>query len=260
MIVANLATYPPRAHYLPRVVKAIAPQVDRLNLVFNEYDRVPGFVADYPSVVPIIPDHDTKDAGKFYPDTAGAEYVFLVDDDNVYPADFVALTVTRMRALGTLRAMGGYHSSIYQSPPLAPTVPAAKRFLRFHLRPRQIANFRDIVHFGRGHDDYIHVDQVATNAAVIRGDLIPGYDDMRTSQKFVDVRLAKWCFEQGILRLSLPRKADWILPSEAEGVSFDETIVHGFTYKHHAHVAREIWSYAFRSPRVGKALDLKTGT
>jgi len=60
MITANLATYPPRREALEKVVAAISPQVDRLNVVLNEYDAVPAELQKYPNVVPLIPETDLK--------------------------------------------------------------------------------------------------------------------------------------------------------------------------------------------------------
>jgi len=252
MIVANLATYPPRSAFLPVVLRAVSPQVDRLNLVLNEHDAVPDFVEEFQNVVPILPEHDTKDAGKFYPDTTGAEFVFFVDDDVVYPDDFVATTLARMAALGEGRWFGGYHGSIYQRPWPGANWKQIKRMAGFHLFPHRLANYRRFIHFGMTVSEPVYVDQIATNASIIRGSDAPPYDYMRSSQKFVDVRIAKWCHEQGIARVSLPRDADWLAPSRAVGVVFEETIIRGFTDKHHAHVAREIREFAFREPRVGQ--------
>ena len=254
MIVANLATYPPRAAFLPTVLARIAPQVDVLNLVLNEYSQVPGWIAQHDSVVPVIPDHDTKDAGKFFPDISGAEHVFFIDDDILYPEDFVARSLERMAALGEGRFLGGYHCSIYRPPPLALSVRSLKSRLRYMVSPNRIAGFRTFYHFGVAHDRPIYVDQVATNAALMRARDVPPYSYMRSSRKFVDVRLARWCFEQGIARVSLPRAAGWLQLSNAAGVVFEETIAESFTNRHHDHVAREIRSYAFRDPRVGATL------
>jgi len=40
MIVANMAIYPPRLDDMLQVVRAPAPQVDRLNVVLNEYSSI----------------------------------------------------------------------------------------------------------------------------------------------------------------------------------------------------------------------------
>lgn len=252
MIIANLATYPPRAEFMPKVVEAVSPQVDRLNVVLNQYDEIPNFLLNYENVVPVVPTHDTKDAGKFYPDCSGAEYVLMIDDDVVYPRDFVALSVERMKSLGPDRYLGGYHCSIYRRPKLKYTsMRSIKSNIRFWISPNQIARFRKYFHFGCDVSNAIYVDQVATNAAIMRGSDMPPYDFMRTSQKFVDVRLAKWCFENEIMRVTLPRQKAWLRPSSSEGVVFQEEIVHDFTEKHHKHVAQEIRSFAFKDGRVG---------
>lgn len=252
MIFANLATYPPRAEFLPSVIDAVSPQVDRLNIVLNEYKEVPEFLLSYKNVNAIIPDHDTKDAGKFYPDCSGAEYVFLIDDDVVYPVDFMVLSLDRMRSLGAGRYVGGYHCSIYQRPALLPlSVKSIKANIRFWGWPNRIARFRKFFTFGDSVQSPIYVDQVATNAAVMKAREMPPYDFMKTSQKFVDVRLARWCFEQDIKRVNLPREKSWLRQCDSEGVIFEETISEDFTQKHHKHVAHEIRSFAFKDGRVG---------
>lgn len=252
MILANLATYPPRAAFLPNVVDAVSPQVDQLNIVLNEYEAVPEFLSQYKNVNAIIPDHDTKDAGKFYPDCSQAEYVFLIDDDIVYPIDFVTLSVARMQALEAGRYLGGYHCSIYRRPALRPiSVKSLKANIRFRVSPSHIARFRQVLNSGSGMSNSVFVDQVATNAAILSGRDMPPYEFMKTSQKFVDVRLARWCYEKGISRVSLPRKSGWLRPSASEGVSFEETIFDDFTQKHHKNVAQEIMSFAFKDNRVG---------
>ena len=255
MIVANLATYPPRAEFLPNVVAAISPQVDRLNIVLNEYASVPEFLSGYSNVNTIIPDHDTKDAGKFFPDCARAEYVLLIDDDIVYPDDFVALSIARMRALGPGRYLGGYHCSIYNRPGLRPiSIKSIKANIRFWVSPSHIVRFRRILFFGHHILNPVIVDQIGSGTAIIRGADFPPYEFMKSSQRFVDVRLARWCFEQGIVRVSLPRKKGWLRGSDSEGVVFEETIHGDFTQKHHKHVAREIRSFAFKDKRVGSEL------
>lgn len=256
MIIANLATYPPRAEFLPNVVDAISPQVDQLNIVLNEYDSAPDFLSKYNNVKTLIPDHDTKDAGKFFPDCSGAEYVFLIDDDVVYPDDFVALSLERMQALGQGRYVAGYHCSIYQRPALRPiSIKSIKANIRFWGWPNRIARFRKFFTFGHSTSTPTFVDQVATNAAVMRAHEMPPYEFMKTSQKFVDVRLARWCFEQEIMRVSLPREKAWLRQCDSEGVFFEETISEDFTQKHHKHVAQEIRSFAFKDKRAGKTVS-----
>jgi len=249
MITASLATYPPRRAFLQGVVDALAPQVDRLNLVLNQYDAVPEELVLPANVYAMIPDQDYKDVGKFYPDVTGATYVLFVDDDVIYPVDFIARTVASYEALGLPHAVAGYHCSTYRRPPLALSVKAIKAQLRFWLSPRHIARFRRVNHFEETSTTPVYVDQVATNAAITRGADVPPLSYMQGSQKFVDVRLAKWCHANGVPMVSLPRAAGWLGLQTVE-----ESIIMGFTSRHHQHVADEIRTYAFKSPKVGTSV------
>lgn len=264
MIVANLATYPKRLSFLPYVLRAMAPQVDIMNVVLNEFSAPPDFMNEYSNVNAIIPDHDTKDAGKFFPEIPGADYLFLIDDDIIYPADYVGSTLRSFESLGSGPFIGGYHCSIYNWPRFSLKGGSYRgklyELVNYYRRPNEIARYRKFLAYEFGQDQPIFVDQIGSGTAVMRCVDRPPYDFMRTSQRFVDVRLARWCFERGIARVSLPRPAGWILPSEAAGVSFEETIFRDFTESHEAHVAREIRAYAFRDPRVGQpaSSDLAT--
>jgi hypothetical protein len=244
MIVANLATYPPRREGLHQAVAALAPQLDRLNVILNEYDAELPELAGFANVRQILPEHDTKDAGKFYPDGATeAEFVFMVDDDLVFPDDFVASTVAKMRKLGPGH-IGGYHASLYEKPEPSLRLSRLKKWLRYS--DRRIADYRRVFTFYLEQASGVVVDQIATNAAIMAGSDFPPYDYMKDSQKFVDVRLAKWCFEHDITPVVLPREAGWLAP-----LRFDESIYEDFTKTNPPHVAAEILTYAFKVPARG---------
>ena len=93
MIRAHLATFPIRAGILMQTVATILPQVDRLCICLNEYDAIPPELADHDRIEAMIPDRDLKDAGKFAFDVAPDDFVFSIDDDILYPADYVARTL-----------------------------------------------------------------------------------------------------------------------------------------------------------------------
>jgi hypothetical protein len=243
MIVANMATYPPRREGAVQAVMRLAPQVDRLNLVLNQYSDPLEELTAFSNVNQIIPDDDTKDTGKFYPKIDGAEYVILTDDDLIFPSDFVARTLRSFQSLGS-GYMGGYHASLYQKPRFS----FRKRgFLRwFRYSDDRIADYRRVIAFYREQTVPVIVDQVATNAAVMRAQDFPPFEFMRTSQKFVDVRLARWCFERQIVPVALPKPSNWI-----ESLRYDETIFESFTKTNPSPVSREILSYAFKVPGRG---------
>ena len=83
---------------------------------------------------------------------------------------------------------------------------------------------------------------------MLRAADMPPWPYMEDSRKFVDVRLARWCFERNITLVCPPRPRGWL-----RKVYFDESIYHTFTRRHPPHVAREIWTYAFEVDGRGEA-------
>ncbi|MFN4130356.1 MAG: hypothetical protein ACK4GC_11180 [Paracoccaceae bacterium] len=236
MIVANLASYPPRREGMLDVVRLLAPQVDRLNVILNEYSAVPAELAKIEKVEPLLPFENTVDVGKFLVHPDDDDLVLYVDDD-IYPGpDFVVATVDRFLALGPGKWLGGYHGSIY----VRPTFRKPLRLMTYSRK--KIADYRKVWATDHGLSSSLVVDQIATNSAIIRGKDAPPYDFMRSSQRFVDVRLARWCFERGITPVCLPREAGWL----KIGRYGAESIHNNFTSRHHSHVADEIWTYAFK--------------
>lgn len=251
MITANLATYPPRYETLIKVLEAISSQVDCINLVLNGYDSIPERVTSFNNVNAIIPDHDTKDAGKFYFDVSNADYVLLIDDDILYPDDYVLKSIETLNAYDEKNILAGYHCSIYQKPSRPKDIRSLKRYVRFYLKSDVITEYRKSFHYTSEVDEPILVDQIATGTAIIRGKNMPSYDYMKSSQKFVDVRLARWCFERNILRVCLPRRKNWLKSPKELGIDYEETIFKNFTSSNPSHVANEISGFAYKTPGVG---------
>ena len=247
MIVANMATYPARGQHLRQVVDSLLPQVDRINLVFNEYDTIPDWAATADKINAVIPERDQKDVGKFYVETPDAHCVAFVDDDIIFPTDYVHASITRIKALPTDRTFCGYHGSVYEKPRFGLT--PSRMFKYVSPLETVIQRSRRNFVFTRLLEKPTVVDQIATNTSFIRGSDMPPYAYMKDSQKFVDVRLAKWCFEKGITSVCLPRTKGWL-----DEYRYDETIYHGFTRRGHPQVGREVLSYAFKTPQVGQPL------
>lgn len=249
MIVANLATFPPREGKLEEVISQIRPQVDTLNVVFNEYEKVPEKYLNIDGLNPIIPIENTRDTGKFYPDTSNAKWVLLIDDDIDYPPDYVATTIGRMERLRCENAIGGYHTSIYRKPVFRYRVHNIKKLSIYWCRWRKVANLREVCTFYHEVTSPYFVDQIGTGAAIIPGKLMPTYAFMRDSQKYVDVRLARWCFEKSICCVALPKEPKWLQTEDDK-----ESIFRTFTSRHHRHVSKEIWSFAFKRDFLGEIL------
>lgn len=244
-IVANMATYPPREAGMLETVARLAPQVDRLNVVLNEYPAEIDALAAYPNVAQILPEADTKDTGKFYPDVSGADYVLTVDDDLLFPEDFVTRTLELFAPYGR-GYVAAHHGSLYRRPRFS-LVPRKFREWKGYSEER-IADYRRVYNFYSARRHPVVVDQLATNALIMHASDFPPFDFMKSSQKFVDVRLARWCFERGIVPFVLPKEKNWIRP-----VRYEDTIYDGFTRTNPPEVSREIMTYAYRTPGRGRA-------
>lgn len=248
-VVANLATYPPRAESLLRVVAEIAPQVDQLNVVLNEYTEVPDALRAHANLVPILPDQDLKDTGKFFPASADADWVALIDDDLHYPTDYVETSLSRIADCDTEQAVYGYHAVYYRRP-------GVKRlqFWKYPpLAPETVMRYRRVHTFWNVVERPLRVDQLGTGTVFLRGKDMPPFDVMESSQKFVDVRFALWSFRQGLACICLPRPREWLAAEP-----FEDTI-YEFTQSNPSHVSDEIWQYAYKNRSVGKPLRRSGG-
>ena len=254
MIVGVLATYPSRSASLRRAVASVAHQLDRLVLVLNEHDTVPDWLADYPGIAPVIPESDTKDTGKYIALPEGATWRFTLDDDILYPPDYVARSLSgharATEALGTPRIMVGYLGWTYRR---ARYLGArwVRRLIRYN--PNYIANSSNAVDFRAGLERARIVEGLGTGVALMRAVDSPPFPLVRDAQRFIDVRLGSWCHDRGILQVCLPRPEGWL--RDAHDGDQTDSIFETFTLRSPSHVADEIWRIAFRNPRRGETVD-----
>lgn len=238
MIRAHMATYPLRSGVIEAAVDEIAAQVDRLFLVMNEFKEIPVSIAANPKIEAIIPDQDLKDVGKFYFRPEPDDIVFFVDDDVVYPEKFVRQTLRRARQIGLEDNVFGYHCSIYQN-----GLPRGANSRRVFRLRQKLAGF----HF---------VDQIGTGAMLALGKNVPPLEYMLGSQKFVDVRYAKWLYENGVRSIAMQRRKGFF-QQRPSGNPEDASIYRTFTRKSPAHVLDEIKSFAGKFEQVGEEVGAR---
>lgn len=120
IITANIATYPPRMNGLKQMISSIYDQVDVIRICFNEMTRddVPKFIKDLENRYPdndgkiyfYFPKENLTDNGKFsFLEEGREEYYFTMDDDLVYPHDYVEKTIENIIKYGTIIT---YHGRI----------------------------------------------------------------------------------------------------------------------------------------------------
>lgn len=244
MIIATLATYPPRLNNLETVITAISPQVDRLRIVLNEFKEIPEICREIDNVEAVIPSADSKDTGKFLLPVCADDWLFTIDDDIYYPADYVRQSIAALEMTEVPNAIGGYHGSIYTRHKYLNS-----RFLGRILGRNEnfIVGQRRIIGFSFELPHAMIVDQLGTGVALMKGSDAPPFERVAHAQKYVDVAAARWWFENGRTLICLPRPAEWITERIPEG----ETIVGSFTSQRPRNVADEIYGFAYKNPHVG---------
>lgn len=207
-VIGHMASFPARATTLEAIVRPIAPQVDRLVLVLNEFLEVPDWVASYPNVSAVIPDRDLKDVGKFLSEVTPGDDVFLFDDDITYPADYVARTLGLAQGR---QALFTYHGAILTRPlPWYDPRGLKRNALRWRQGEDDPHRFREKFLFRKTQDSERRVNLAGSGVSYLPAALMPTFAYMNGSAGFVDLRLARWCAEQGIEILSLPHDEGWV--------------------------------------------------
>lgn len=88
-ITANIATQPKRFEFLLRMLESIDGQFDEIRLYLNNYREVPKELEKYTCYI----GRDLTDNGKFFWSNNKDEYYFTLDDDVIYPPDYVKKTL-----------------------------------------------------------------------------------------------------------------------------------------------------------------------
>lgn len=173
MIRAHLATFPPRAGILMQTVASILPQVDRLCICLNGHDRIPDALAADDRIEAMIPDRDLKDAGKFAFRTADDDMVFTIDDDIVYPPDYVSRTMAFFDDLPADRNVLGFLGNAWVAKD-DKGQQGWKNWM-FHKRAPHM----------------LKVDILGTGTACQLGRNMPRLDQIEDARGFVDLRHAR---------------------------------------------------------------------
>jgi hypothetical protein len=233
MIIANMATYPKRMNIILKSIEGLLQQVDKLNLCLNEFTEVPIFLKEIKKLNCIIPEKDHKDVGKFVSSFKPDDDVFFVDDDIIYPPDYVTICCEIREKYKKINPIIGFHGVIYSD--LFDGSAAARNVFKFdkELKEHRVVN------------------QVGTGTIHCKGFQVPSLDFMLTSQKFVDVRFAVNASKNNWPMICGKRQQGWMQEVENE-----ETIFSGFTKKWPINVVKEAQAIAGYSALSLSAVSL----
>jgi hypothetical protein len=118
-VAAGVASMPQRIKSLKDAVYSILPQVGRLYVYLNNYDTIPDFLVNDKIIVFNSADAfgDIGDVGKFYACENHKGYFFTLDDDLIYPNDYVQKYICAIERLQK-KAIVTIHGRNYEPKPV----------------------------------------------------------------------------------------------------------------------------------------------
>jgi len=116
-VFVGVASIPSREPWLRIVVERLLPQARQIGVYLNGYDEIPAFLDHKRIIVARSQDHgDLRDNGKFFfLDQSESRYYATIDDDILYPTDYLKRLVGFLRNAGRHAAVG-VHGAIYPYP------------------------------------------------------------------------------------------------------------------------------------------------
>ncbi|MGZ2468989.1 FkbM family methyltransferase [Sinorhizobium medicae] len=194
-IIAKLATFPPRAENLEKVIHCLLPQVDEIHIYLNEYEDVPTFLKRDKIKTFLGHEHsgDIKDNGKLYDiDAYGDCFILLCDDDILYPSDYAQKMKEATIRYG-FTSVVGVHGTTYQDP--------AQSYIKD----------RSVIHFKDASDDTL-VDQLGSGTVAFHTSMRPiRWEDIETPG-MLDLWLARASAQKGFASLVVRRPKGWLKP------------------------------------------------
>jgi hypothetical protein len=190
-ITISMASVPSRMEGMERVVRDLFPYCDNFDVYLNNYPegfRIPIF--DDPKVT-IYTGEDLGARGKFFMAHRTPGYFLTVDDDLIYPQDYVQKTLAGIDKYQR-QAVVGYHGALFAQQPDA-------------MQPQTRILFSHIVHLA--HDLPVHM--LGTGLFAYHSDTtIIDYRDFEPGK--IDEQTAIMCQEKRIPTLCLAHPDRWV--------------------------------------------------
>lgn len=202
-VIANICSIPEREGLLKQALESFSSQVDEINLYLDRYSEIPNFVKKcHPNIkVHLSKDHPgLRDNGKFlsFSPTISDCYYFTMDDDIVYPPDYIEHMVQGIESYSR-RAVVGLHGV------LLPEYPEG-----------YFTSFRKVHSFNYGLETNVLVNNLGTGTVAFHSSVMRGLNLSHFKKPgMADLYLSVFCKCQHIPMIALSRPDGWLreLPS-----------------------------------------------
>ena len=239
-VMAGIATIPERAAALEQTLASIAPQVDEIHLSLNDYTEPPAFLDQFPTVRATVRATNGGDAEKFAAVDNWDGFVVTIDDDLLYPPDYVETLLAGLARHGGDKLVS-FHGGItrgWNGAALAAT----------HKQLRCLGDLAA---------DDTDVNVVGTGVLAYDARKVPVWRDVFRSPNMADVHLACHAHRLGIPMVVLAHEQGWlqnICPDEGRCIYDSNRRQDGTrcdTHKQRQHEMSLIdWEAATVKPRV----------
>ena len=205
----GLASIPSRIDSLKIVIDRLLPQCGRIGVYLNNFEEVPNFLKHQKIDVQRSQDHgDLKDNGKFFfLDRSNLRFYASVDDDILYPEDYIQNLLTSQ---ALTRGIVGVHGAYY---------------------PKEINSLfesRCVVHFKEAFDYLLPVTLLGTGTSFIDQGVLRLKPSDFGEPGMADVWLANAAKKKGASLWVIPREANWLEPiKQSEESDSQSLFVHG---------------------------------
>lgn len=199
-IIATMATFKIRFNSLQDSINSIIDQVDELRIYLNDYDEVPLFLNKEKIKVFLGKecDGDIKAKGKFYESSKIKGYHVSIDDDLIYPNNYIETY---------LKKMIEYDNKVILTSLGKITKPNSKNYYTDNLFS---------YHFQRETLNDYSVHMGGTGVMMYHTDIFkPSYDKILNGG-FIDLFIGIQALEQKIPIISIKHESNWIRFNEKE--------------------------------------------
>ncbi|MHA1288572.1 hypothetical protein DRO66_00285 [Candidatus Bathyarchaeota archaeon] len=221
-VVGGVASQPYRVKFLEKTIESIYDQFDIIHVYLNGYDVVPEFL-NRDKINPILSgeaEGDLKALGKFYMTGQERGYYFSMDDDIVYPSNYVDRLVREID-IRYRKAVVGVHGTIYRRHPVKSYYTDRGRNILYCYH----ANMRtQSVHMLGTGTMAFHTDTLNFN-----------WKDFEEQKNMLDPQMCKLLHSKEIPTISVSRTKGWIVEQKGsqdqaiwKKVAKDDSIQTGF--------------------------------
>jgi len=212
--VAGMATIRSRESSFKMAVESLHEQVDSLKVYFNDYEEIPEWVRGFSRLEGVLYKDacgDIGDSGKFHfmpPLSNTQTHYFTVDDDIIYPKDYVQNTLAWEEKLG-VRALFTYHGRVFYDTGLP-----IKGYFNGQLQKQKLFHFHADVHSPHG----VHFGGTGVMCFNLRHITVP-FDIFNKEKNAADIFVGVFCQYNRIPIVVLPHAKNWLIPSPLEYVN-----------------------------------------